>query len=108
MALYVVVHHQRDQNQPWVNAWLNDELIDTIQTTTEIGDLCRRAKERAERVLVHRCGWADCSPVVCCSAEIESVGTIDKTTAFVRFASAVRLDQTPPRVPVKGQNFYVA
>jgi hypothetical protein len=40
MALYVVVHHQRDENQPWVNAWLNDELIDAIQTTTEIPSYC--------------------------------------------------------------------
>jgi hypothetical protein len=56
MALYVVVHHQQDENQPWVYAWLDDELIEAIQTTSEIGRLCQRAKERGERVYVHRCG----------------------------------------------------
>lgn len=107
MALYVVVHHQRDVSQPWVNAWLDDELIEAIQTTNESGHLCLRAKGRGERVYVHRCGWGECPPLVCCSAEVEDVGTISKATALVRFASAVRMEQSPPRVPAKGQNFYV-
>jgi hypothetical protein len=107
MALHVVLHHRQDADQPWVNAWLDDDLIEAIQTTTEIGHLCRRAKERGERVYVHRCGWGGSPPVVCCSAEVEDVGTVDKATALVRFASAVRLQQTPPRVPAKGQNFYI-
>ncbi len=44
MALYVVLHHQKDEHQPWVNAWLDDQLIEAIQTTNEIGELCRRAR----------------------------------------------------------------
>lgn len=108
MALYVVVHDRRDENQPRVNAWLDDDVIEAIQTTTEIGHLCQRAKERGERVFVHRCGWGDCSPVVCCSAVVEDVGAIDRATALVRFGPAVRLEQSPPRMPVRGQNFYTA
>jgi len=108
MALYVVVHHQRDENQPWKNAWLDDDLIEAIQTTNEIGNLCRRAKEHRERVYVHRCAWAESRPVVCCSAEVEDVAAIDKSTALVRFVGAVTLDENPPRVPFKGQNFYTA
>ena len=108
MALYVVVHHQRAENQPWVNAWLDDELIEAIQTTSEIGHLCQRAKERGERVYVHRCGWGDSPPVVCCSAEVEDIGTIDRATVLVRFRSATAVGAEPSVNPVKGQNFYQA
>lgn len=97
MALYVVVHHQRDGNQPWKNAWLSDELIEAIQTTNEIGQLCRWAKERNERVYVHRCGWGDCAPVISCSAEVEVVAGIDKTTVLARFAGAAAVDVSPPQ-----------
>ena len=55
MALHVVLHHRQDADQPWVNAWLDDDLIEAIQTTTEIGHLCRRAKERGERVSPELC-----------------------------------------------------
>jgi hypothetical protein len=108
MPLYVVVHHRKDENQPWVNAWLSDQLIEAIQTTTEIGDLCREAKRLRERVLVHRCGWGELSPTICCSAEVEEVNGIDKSTALVRFTSVTPLNGTPPRSPVRGQNYYRA
>lgn len=105
---YVVVHHQRDESQPWVNAWLDDQRIEAIQTTNEIGALCRQAKDRGERVFVHRCGWEACPPVVCCSAEVEDVGKIDGSTVLVRFTSAKPLELRPPVSPAKGQNFYLA
>jgi cobalamin biosynthesis Mg chelatase CobN len=106
MPLYVVVHHRRDENQPWVNAWLDDQLIEAIQTTKEIGKLCRQAKERGERVFVHRCGWLENSPVICCSAEVDGVDHIDKTTSLVRFNAPQALNQLPPSTPIQGQNFY--
>jgi hypothetical protein len=106
MALYVVLHHQQDESQPWVNAWLDDQLIEAIQTTSEIGALCRRAKNRGERVFVHRCGWGDCLPVIACSAEVEDVGRIDNSTALVRFKGPVAVGAEPAVAPVKGQNFY--
>ena len=108
MSLYVVVHHQQDQNQPWVNAWLSDQLIEAIQTTSEIGTLCRSAKSRGERVFVHRCGWGELSSAICCSAEVDSVGKIDNNTDLVTFADTQPLSLRPPRSPAKGQNFYLA
>jgi hypothetical protein len=108
MSLYVIVHHQQDENQPWVNAWLNDQLIEAIQTTREIGKLCRGAKERGELVYVHRCGWGECLPAISCAAEVEAVAEIDKATALVRFANPSQINSVPPQIPIKGQNFYVA
>jgi len=108
MPLYVVVHHQADEKQPWVNAWLNDELIEAIQTTKEIGKQCRQAKEQGELVFVHRCGWLDNPPVICCSAEIEDVAEIDKATTLVKFLNPTPLNHSSPRTPVRGQNFYVS
>jgi hypothetical protein len=108
MALYVVVHHQQDEKQPWVNAWLNDQLIEAIQTTNEVGELCRQAKQHGERVYVHRCRSGDWPPVVCCSVEVEEVGRIDSSTILVRFKGALPLNGNPPRVPIKGQNSYNA
>jgi hypothetical protein len=107
MSLYVIVHHRDDGNKPWENAWLSVALIAAIQTTKEIGQLCLNAQSRQERVYVHRCGWGEFPPVVCCSAEVEDVAAIDKSTMLVRFANPVVLSETPPRTPVKGQNFYI-
>ena len=56
MALYVVVHHRRDANQSYVNSWLDDNRIAAIMATSEIGRLCSRAKQKGERIFVHRCG----------------------------------------------------
>ena len=108
MALYVVLHHQRDESQPWVNAWLDDQLIEAIQTTNEIGALCRRAKARGVRVFVHRCGWGDRVPVISCSAEVEDVGRIDNSTVLVRFKNPVAVGAEPTFIPTKGQNSYEA
>ncbi|MDR3460004.1 MAG: hypothetical protein P4N60_21465 [Verrucomicrobiae bacterium] len=107
MPLYVVVHHQRDENQPWINAWLNDQLIEAIQTTKEIGKHCREAKQHSERVFVHRCGWGEMPPVICCSAEVESVAEIDRASVLVRFTNVMAANDFPPKSPIKGQNFYI-
>ena len=106
MALYVVLHHRSAESQPWANAWLDDQLIEAIQTTNEIGVLCRQAEARKERVFVHRCGWGECPPVISCSAEVEDVGKIDGSTVLVRFSSAVTVGTEPSYRPEKGQNFY--
>src|ERR1041385_719934 len=62
MPLYVVVHHQRDESQPCVNGLVGDELIEAIQTTSEIGHLYQRAEQCGGRVHVHRCGLGIVSP----------------------------------------------
>ena len=80
--MHVAVHHQRVKNRPWANAWLSDVLIEAIQTTNEIGNLCRQ-EGRFERVYVHRCGWQEPPPVVCCSADVVEIAFIDKSTAVL-------------------------
>jgi len=108
MSLYVVVHHRQDNSQPWKNAWLDDHLIEGIQTTKEIGKLCIQAKERGEQVFVHRCGYQEHLPLVCCSAEVDNVAEIDNVTTLVRFIVPTLLSENPPITPVRGQNFYIA
>ena len=77
MALNIVVHQQRGTVQPWVNAWLDEQRIEAIQTTKEISVLCRPAQDRGNKVYVHRCGWGKFGPQICCSAEVESVENIE-------------------------------
>ena len=108
MPLYIVLHHQKDANQPWVNAWLSDDLIHAIQTTNDIGELCRSAKSRNERVFVHRCRWGESAPIVCCSVDVDTIEPIDKRTVLVTFTGPSIQDCDPPRQPVRGQNFYLA
>jgi hypothetical protein len=108
MTLYVVVHHQRDANQPWQNGWGDDNLLQAIQTTKQIGQLCREAQQAKEPVFVHRCGWGEFSPTICCSAFVSQVGEIDKGTDLVVFERQSILGAKPPKTPVLGQNFYMA
>jgi hypothetical protein len=105
--LYIVVHHKQDPGQPWSNSWIDDERLGAIQTTTEIGELCKAAKSLGDSVFVHRCQWGDTAHTICCSARVLRVDVIDRSTALVRFTDARRLGLTPPVSPVPGQNFYV-
>jgi hypothetical protein len=108
MTLYVVLRHPLQEKPPWKNKWVKgNQLIWTIQTTNEIGAMCREAKERGERVYVHRCGWKGSRPVVCCSAEVAAIAAVNTTTTLVQFASPIGLNQKPPRRPVKHQNYYL-
>ena len=43
MNLYLVVHHQQDFDQKWINNWLDDERLDTITTPSVIGEFCINA-----------------------------------------------------------------
>jgi hypothetical protein len=108
MALYVVLHHRGDERRPWVNAWIDDDLVEAITTTKEIGARCLKSKARGERVFVHRCGWGGNAPVVSCSAEVEDVDSIDRSTVLVRFREATAVHGEPPITPNEGQNFYEA
>jgi hypothetical protein len=106
MSLFVVLHHRDDKEQPWVNAWLDDTTIEAIRTTKEIGQKCSRIKASSDRVFVHRCGYREHPPVICCSAEVTEVATIDKSTVLVTFSSPLPVKKEPPFSPVKHQNFY--
>jgi hypothetical protein len=107
-SLHVVIHHQRDPNRLWSNSWLSDDLIETITTTVEIGEWCREAMETGDRVLVHRCGYGDFDPCVCCSARVVNVDDVDRHTRLVRFTGQQTLNEPPPVQPQPGQNSYWA
>ena len=107
MTLHVVLHHHQDPNQPWTNDWVDDERIQSIQTTTEIGRLCQDAQRRNDAVFVHRCAWGGNSPIICCCAMVTRVATIDRRTALVTFEGATALGLTPPVQAFLGQNFYI-
>ena len=106
MPLYVVLHHRDDQEQPWVNAWLDETAIEAIQTTKEIGQKCWKIKASRERVFVHRCGHGEHPPVICCSVNVAEVSAIDNSTVLVTFSNPVPVNKEPPLSPVKHQNFY--
>ena len=106
MALYIVVHHNRDAHQPWQNSWLDDDRLEAIQTTREIGRLCETAAIHSEEVFVHRCAWGETQPTICCSLRVDSVDLIDKKASLVKFRDFVILGNQPPLSPSRGQNFY--
>lgn len=106
MALYLVVHHRQDPNQPWVNAWLDDNLLQAIQTTARIGRLCEA--ERRAWVFVHRCRCGNEPPSICCAVRVSAVSPLPGGGSLVQFVEPTRLDFPPPQQPVRGQNDYDA
>jgi hypothetical protein len=107
-SLYIVVHHPKDHSQPYSNAWLDGDRLEAITTPTEVGALCDSARQKRERVYVHRCGWSEVKPTICCSVSVARVDSIDSETKLVRFDNQ-QLLASAPRVPVRpGQNFYFA
>jgi hypothetical protein len=107
LALFVVVHHRRDRDQPWVNHWDGNDRLQSITTTTAIAARCGQAKHRDERVYIHRCGWARGGPVVCCSVRVRDAGRDDEI-GWVRFDSPEVLQAEPPIKPIPGQGSYEA
>ena len=77
MALYLVVRHRQNPHQKFENRWQDDELLTSIQTTLEIGNLCIAAMARNQWVYIHRCGFNGYEPMICCAvhvANVEEVG----------------------------------
>jgi len=107
MKLYIVVHHPQDSSQPWSNSWIDDQLLEAIQTTQEIGYLCRAAQRLGDSVFVHRCQCGAIAHTICCSVRVKRVDRIDHSTALVRFTDPRPLNLIPPFSPAPGQNFYV-
>ena len=105
MSLYLVVHHGRDPDQRFVNSWLDDARLEAITTTVEIGQLCQDAQQP---VFVHRCGFGDARPTVCCSVSVVRVDSVDRHTKLVTFTDQQVLDTVPPVTPHPGQSFYLA
>jgi|ERR1017187_5747487 hypothetical protein len=112
MALYLVVHHHQDRQQPFHNIWLDndDELLKSIQTKFEIGELCRQEMDMNHRVYIHRCGCLDLGirPMICCSVLVADVAVIGGRV-IVEFRDQKRLlNSTPsePPPPDEGQSYY--
>lgn len=92
-----------------MNAWVNnvdDDRLEAIQTTAEIGNLCSEAKKTSSRVFVHRCAWGGNPATICCSVTVAKVDKIDKRTRIVTFAEPELLGTQPPISPSPGTNFY--
>lgn len=106
--LHLVVHHRRDSHQPWANSWLDDQRLEAITTTSEIGSRCADAMARGEFVRVHRCGWSDLGPEVSCEVIVTASQPIDRRTYLVSFDHHRILGSSPSVTPHPGQNTYEA
>jgi hypothetical protein len=106
--LHVVVRHRLAETQKWTNIWIDDDKLESITTTCEIGSLCSRAMESGESVFVHRCAWKNFQPRVCCSAKVLEVSGLDGRTWFVKFGAQQVLVNEPQVKPGRGTNFYQA
>jgi hypothetical protein len=107
VEFFVVVHHRRDREQPWVNLWDDDDRLQAITTTSDIAARCERARRNAERIYVHRCGWARGRPLVCCSVLVRGAGRDDEI-GWVKFSDPLVLQAEPTVHPARGQDSYEA
>jgi hypothetical protein len=102
MALYIVVHHPCDPHQPYANEWDRDtQLLRSIETTPRFVREHADALRPGARILIHRCGWGDYPPVICCSVEVEEV-----TPYFIRVTDVRLMDESPPLQPRPGCGYY--
>src|SRR5690348_7582473 len=107
MRKYLVVHHQKDTNQPWTNSWLDDQRLEAIQTTRQVAELCREALSSGELVYVHRCATTLSPPSVCCSLRIATIDHLGSSTWLVRFKDQAPMNEAPLIQPMLGQNSYL-
>jgi len=109
MAFYIVVHHQDDPDPTkWANDWGDDGLLRTITTPRSVADRCALARDRGERIFVHRCAWGGIPANICSSVQVAEISDIDRATALVRFSSAKPIGAEPFVAPQQGQNWYEA
>jgi hypothetical protein len=101
MALYIVVHHPCDPHQPYANEWDRDQLLRSFQTTPGFVRQHTEALRPGERIFIHRCGWGDSPPVICCSVKVQEV-----TPYFVRVSDVRLMNETPPMHPMPGCGHY--
>jgi hypothetical protein len=106
MAMYVIVHHPSDADQPYRNEWDGDQLV-AITTRSDLGKRCREAMTAGERVYVYRCAWSAEPATICCSARV-AVAELIPGGAFVRFTDGIPLAGCPPYPASKGQICYEA
>jgi len=108
MPIVIVVHHPADPNRLWANEWDDDVLLKSITAPRRLALRLAAARERGERVLVHRCAYASMPAEICCSAQVAEVHDLDKATSFVRFEDVRREGRVPLHTPRAGENSYEA
>ena len=103
MALYIVIHHPCDPHKPYTNDWEegNNQLLRSIQTTPSFVRRFAESLRPGARLFIHRCGWGDYHPVICCSVAVQEV-----TDYFITFTDARPMDETPPVRPMLGCGHY--
>ena len=107
MALHVVVHHASTPSRRYRNRWLGD-LIVSITTPPKVATELRLAKERGERVYVHRCASGSSPAVIACSG---LVGTMTRDVGGdweVTFVDVAALLRPPLNAAYPGLNIYMA
>ena len=107
VALYIVLHHPKDRDQPWVNRWSTDGTLCAITTTADIAARCHASLGRGERVFVHRRGHRGGEPAICCSVAVKKTGR-EEDVAWVDFHEPEALDLAPTFFPKPGEGYYFA
>jgi hypothetical protein len=102
VALYIVVHHPCDPDQPYANDWDPDtHFLRAIQTTPRFVRKHAEALQSGARLLIHRCRWGDYPPVICCSVAVQEV-----TPYFIRVTDVRAMEAAPPLQPMPGCGYY--
>jgi hypothetical protein len=101
MALYIVVHHPSDPQQPYANGWDGDQRLRFFQTTPSFVRQHKDALRPGERIFIHRCGWGEYPPVICCSVKVQEV-----TPYYVRVTDVKLMEEKPPLQPMPGCGHY--
>jgi len=107
MALYIVLQHPKDRDQPWVNRWDDRGLLRAITTSADVAARCLASHGRGDRVYVHRRGHSGGEPSICCSVVVKKTGR-EEDVAWVDFQEPVALDVAPPFLPKPGDGYYFA
>jgi hypothetical protein len=101
MALYIVVHHPSDSQQPYANEWASDGFLRAFQTAPSFVRANKHALREGEQLFIHRCGWGDSPPVICCCVKV-----LEVTDYFVRVTPVRFMDETPPKQVMLGCGHY--
>lgn len=102
--LYLVVRHRRNPEQPWYNEWLDDDRVDFITTSLEIG----AAVQVGDHVRFHRCGYGAFAPVICAEARVAGIQREVRTKRRVYFRDHTLLLVPPPKSAAEGLRAYRA
>jgi hypothetical protein len=88
-SLYIVLRHRGNRHENWKdNDWADDDHIRSITTTPKVAAQC----QEADIVYVHRCGWKNILPSICCVAKVERIaGSKKKPQVFFKDVRTVGL-----------------